>query len=74
MSIAQRALRLAIRPLLNERHRTGLVEGRSEGRVEGRSEGRSEERQEWEAWLERQQEAGATWHTEDPPPGKKTQE
>ena len=64
MSIAQRALRLAIRPLLNERHRTGIVEGRVEGR--------SEERQEWEAWLERQQESGATWRTEDPPPGKKT--
>ena len=62
MSIAQRALRLAIRPLLNERHRTGIVEGRSE------------ERQEREAWLERQQEAGATWHTEDPPPGREPQE
>ena len=78
MSIAQRALRLAIRPLLNERHQTGLVEGRSEGLVEGRSEGRvegrSEERQEWEAWLERQQEAGTTWRTEDPPPGRRPQE
>ena len=66
MSIAQRALRLAIRPLLNERHRTGIVEGRSEGR--------SEERQEWEAWLERQQEAGTTWRTDDPPPGREPQE
>ena len=78
MSIAQRALRLAIRPLLNERHRTGIVEGRvagrSEGRVEGRVEGRSEERQEWEAWLRRQQEAGTTWRTEDPPPGREPQE
>ena len=62
MSIAQRALRLAIRPLLNERHQTGLVEGRSE------------ERQEWEAWLERQQEAGTTWRAEDPPPGREPQE
>ena len=74
MSITQRALRLAIRPLLNERHQTGLVEGRGEGRVEGRSEGRSEERQEWEAWLERQQEAGTTWRFEDPPPGREHQE
>ena len=49
MSIAQRALRLAIRPLLNERHQTGRVEGlsegRAEGRVEGNVEGRSKERQ-----------------------------
>ena len=66
MSIAQRALRLAIRPLLNERHRTG--------RVEGHVEGRSKERQEWEAWLRRQQEAGATWHSDDPPPSGKPQE
>ena len=65
MSIAQRALRLAIRPLLNERHQTG--------RVEGNVEGRSEERQEWEVWLRRQQEAGATWHADDPPPGASRQ-
>ena len=89
MSIAQRALRLAIRPLLNERHQTGRVEGlsegRAEGRVEGRAEGRvegraegnvegrSEERQEWEVWLRRQQEAGATWRADDPPPGASRQ-
>ena len=54
MSIAQKALRLAIRPLLNERHRTG----------------RAEMQQEWEAWLQQQQEAGATWHTDYPPPGQ----
>ena len=69
MSIAQRALRLAIRPLLNERHQTGRVEGRVEGHVEGRSK----ERQEWEAWLRRQQEAGATWRSDDPPPSGKPQ-
>ena len=77
MSIAQRALRLDIRPLLNERHQTGRVEGlnegraegRVEGRVEGNVEGRGEERQEWEAWLRRQQEAGTTWRADDPPPG-----
>ena len=82
MSIAQRALRLAIRPLLNERHQTGRVEGRAEGRVEGRAEGRvegnvegrGEERQEWEAWLRRQQEAGTTWRADDPPPSGKPQE
>ena len=85
MSIAQRALRLAIRPLLNERHQTGRVEGlnegraegrvegRAEGRVEGNVEGRGEERQEWEAWLRRQQEAGTTWRADDPPPSGKPQ-
>ena len=61
MSIAQKALRLAIRPLLNERHRTGMTRGEVVGR--------SENQKEWEAWLQRQQEAGATWHTDDPPPG-----
>ena len=53
MSIAQKALRLAIRPLLNERHRTG----------------RSENQKEWEAWLQRRQEDGITWPADDPPPG-----
>ena len=57
MSIAQKALRLAIRPLLNERHRTGMTQGEVV------------KQKEWEAWLQRQQEAGATWHTDDPPPG-----
>ena len=57
MSIAQKALRLAIRPLLNERHRTGMTRGEVV------------KQKEWEAWLQRQQEAGATWHTDDPPPG-----
>ena len=66
MSIAQKALRLAIRPLLNERHRTGMVVGMTRGEVVGRSE----KQKEWEAWLQRQQEAGATWHTDDPPPGR----
>ena len=30
MSIARKALKLAMRPLLNERHQTGLSEGRTE--------------------------------------------
>ena len=53
MSIAQKALRLVMRPLLNERYRTGMAESQRE----------------WEAWLRRQQEAGATWPADDPPPG-----
>ena len=58
MSIAQKALKFAMRPLLNERHRTGL------------SEGRTETQKEWEKWLERQREAGAVnLQPDDPPPG-----
>ena len=81
MSIAQKALQFAIRPLLNERHRTGFaqgrvdgwvegrIEGQVEGRVEGKVEGRAETQHEWETWLRRQQNAGATWPPTDPPPG-----
>ena len=58
MSIAQKALRLAIRPLLNERYRTG------------RALGMAEKQKEWEAWLRLQQEAGVTWPVDDPPPGR----
>ncbi len=66
MSIAQKALKFAMRPLLNERHRTGLSEGRTEGRVEGRTETQKE----WEEWLERQREAGTIdLQPDDPPPG-----
>ena len=57
MSIAQKALKLAMRPLLNERHQTGL------------SEGRVEEREEWEEWLERQRDAGVIFADDHPPPG-----
>ena len=64
MSIAQKALQFAIRPLLNERHRTGFAQGRVEGWVEGRAETQNE----WETWLRRQQNAGATWRPDDPPP------
>ena len=73
MSIAQKALQFAIRPLLNERHRTGFAEGWAqgwvEGWVEGWAEGRAERQREWETWLRRQQNAGATWRPDDPPPG-----
>ena len=84
MSIAQKALQFAIRPLLNERHRTGFaqgrvdgwvegrIEGQVEGRVEGKVEGRTETQNEWETWLRRQQDAGATWRPDDPPPGDTT--
>ena len=61
MSIAQKALRLVMRPLLNERYRTGMAQGAVIGR--------SKRQKEWEAWLQRQQEAGATWYADDPPPG-----
>ena len=64
MSIAQKALQFAIRPLLNERHRTGFAQGRVEGQVETQHE--------WETWLRRQQDAGATWSPTDPPPGSTT--
>ena len=57
MSIAQKALRLVMRPLLNERHRTGMTVGQSQNQKE------------WEAWLQRRQEAGVTWPADDPPPG-----
>ena len=70
MSIAQKALRLVMRPLLNERHRTGMAVGIDVGMTRGAVAGRSEKQKEWEAWLERQQEAGATWLTDDPPPGQ----
>ena len=57
MSIAQKALRLVMRPLLNERYRTGMARGEVV------------KQKEWEAWLQRQGEAGATWYADDPPPG-----
>ena len=57
MSIAQKALQFAIRPLLNERHRTGFAQGRAETQNE------------WETWRRSQQNAGATWCPDDPPPG-----
>ena len=60
MSIAQKALQFAIRPLLNERHRTGFAQGQVETQHE------------WETWLRRQQDAGATWRPDDPPPGDTT--
>ena len=68
MSIAQKALQFAIRPLLNERHRTGFAQGRVEGRVEGQVETQNE----WETWLQRRQDAGTTWPPDDPPPGDTT--
>ena len=78
MSIARKALKFAMRPLLNERHQTGLVEGRIEGRTEGRVEGRTEgliegrteTQKEWEEWLERQRQDGTIdLRPDDPPPG-----
>ena len=53
MSITQKALKFAMRPLLNERHQTGRIE----------------ERKEWEEWLKRQRDAGVTFIDDDPPPG-----
>ena len=73
MSIAQRALKLAMRPLLNERYQTGLSEGRVEGHieglVEGHAEGRAENHREWEEWLERQRDAGVAFLDDYPTPG-----
>ena len=60
MSIAQKALRLVMRPLLNERHRTGMAVGEVAGQ--------SRKQEEWEAWLQRRQEDGITWPADDPPP------
>lgn len=53
MSILQRTLEVAMKPLLSERYQKG----------------RTDEKQEWEAWLERQREAGISdWNPDDPPP------
>ena len=62
MSIAQKALKFAIRPLLNERHQTGFHEGRVENQKE------------WEKWLERRRDAGIAWPDDDPPPGASSDE
>ena len=58
MSIAQKALRLVMRPLLNERHRTGMAWGEVV------------KQKELETWLQRRQEDGITWPADDPPPGR----
>ena len=53
MSILQKTLEVAMKPLLNERYQKG----------------RRIKQQEWEAWLKRQQESyGFTWDENDPPP------
>ena len=83
MSIAHKALTLAIKPLLNERHQAGLSEGHqaglseghqaglSEGHQAGLSEGRAEERAEWQQWLRRRNEAEAQGRLfDEPPPGE----
>ena len=75
MSIAHKALTLAIKPLLNERHQAGLSEGHqaglSEGHQAGLSEGRAEERAEWQQWLRRRNEAEAHGRPfDEPPPGE----
>ncbi len=60
MSIAHKALTLAIKPLLNERHQAGL------------SEGRAEERAEWQQWLRRRNEAETHGRPfDEPPPGER---
>ena len=72
MSIAHKALTLAIKPLLNERHQAGLSEGHQAGLSEGRSEGRAEERAEWQQWLRRRNEAEAQGRPfDEPPPGER---
>ena len=53
MSILQKTLEVAMKPLLSERYHKG----------------RTDEKQEWEAWLERQRHAGISgWNPDDPPP------
>ena len=53
MSILQRTLELAMKPLLSERYQKG----------------RTDKQQEWKAWLERQRQAGISdWNADDPPP------
>ncbi len=53
MSILQKTLEVAMKPLLSERYRKG----------------RTDEKQEWEAWLERQRQTGISdWNPDDPPP------
>ena len=56
MSILQRTLEAAMKPLLSERYQKG----------------REDEKQEWESWLERQREAGISGgNPDDPPPSDK---
>ena len=57
MSILQKTLEVAMKPLLNERYQ------------KGQEQGERRKQQEWEAWLKRQQESyGFTWNENDPPP------
>ena len=56
MSIANKALRLAIGPLLKERYQTGSAEGRVEANTN------------WDEWLKRQEGKGFTFDPGDPPP------
>jgi hypothetical protein len=53
MSILQKTLEVAMKPLLKERYQKG----------------QEDKQQEWESWLNRQREAGASeWNPDDPPP------
>ena len=61
MSILQRTLEVAMKPLLSERY--------LKGQEEGLEKGLEEKQREWEAWLMRRRESGEfAWDDEDPPP------
>ena len=81
MSILQRTLEVAMKPLLNERYQKGQEEGLEEGLERGMErgleeglekgleKGLEEKQREWEAWLMRRRESGEfAWDDEDPPP------
>ena len=84
MGIATKALKIVMKPLLDERYRTGRRMGRQEGVQLGRQEGvaegvqlgrqegvqlgASQNQQQWEEWLERERESGRSFSDDNPPP------
>ena len=81
MSILQKTLEAAIKPLLTERFQKGmevglergleqgLERGLEVGLEQGLERGIEENQRLWEEWLERQRDSG--WNPDDPPPSEK---
>ena len=67
MSILQRTLEIAMKPLLSERFQKGMEVGMEKG-VE---KGVEENQRLWEEWLNRQREAGKSDWDDDPPPSRR---
>ena len=68
MSILQKTLEVAMKPLLNERYHKGQEDGLEQGWEQGLEQGERRRQQEWEAWLERQRQAGISGGDPDDPP------